>query len=93
MCFAGLPDEDGRYQILEIHTRKLRENKKLALDVDISELAKSTRNFSGAELEGLVRSSESTAMNRLIAVSKLRGGDWGRERDTDNKKSRTETCF
>ena len=37
-------------------------------NVDIEELAKKTRNFSGAELEGLVRSATSTAMNRIIKV-------------------------
>ncbi|KAK2193402.1 hypothetical protein NP493_13g06000 [Ridgeia piscesae] len=62
----GLPDEHGRMQILNIHTAKIRENKKLAHDVDIDELASETKNFSGAEIEGLIRAATSTAMNRLI---------------------------
>ncbi len=33
----------------------------LAADVDLEDLAKRTRNFSGAEIEGLVRSAQSTA--------------------------------
>lgn len=65
----GLPDENGRLQILNIHTEKLRENQKLAPDVSIDELATVTKNFSGAELEGLVRAAASTAMNRLIKAT------------------------
>ena len=66
---SGLPDEKGRIEILQIHTARQRENNKLDEDVDILELARKTRNFSGAELEGLVRSATSTAMNRIIQVS------------------------
>lgn len=40
----------------------------LAPDVEIKELAAETKNYSGAELEGLVRAAQSTAMNRHIKV-------------------------
>lgn len=65
----SLPDEPGRVQILNIHTSQIKENEKLASDVDIAELAEKTKNFSGAELAGLVRAAASTAMNRHIKVS------------------------
>uniref|UniRef100_A0A3P8WAB1 Vesicle-fusing ATPase n=1 Tax=Cynoglossus semilaevis TaxID=244447 RepID=A0A3P8WAB1_CYNSE len=65
----GLPDEKGRIQILHIHTTKMRQYELLARDVDIQELAVETKNFSGAELEGLVRAAQSTAMNRHIKAS------------------------
>ncbi|XP_033911525.1 vesicle-fusing ATPase isoform X2 [Acipenser ruthenus] len=65
----GLPDEKGRVQILHIHTVKMREFNLLASDVDVAELAVETKNYSGAELEGLVRAAQSTAMNRHIKAS------------------------
>lgn len=43
----------------------------LASDVDVKELAAETKNYSGAELEGLVRAAQSTAMNRHIKVTQL----------------------
>ncbi|XP_018554018.1 vesicle-fusing ATPase isoform X1 [Lates calcarifer] len=65
----GLPDEKGRVQILTIHTNKMRSFNLLALDVNIKELAAETKNYSGAELEGLVRAAQSTAMNRHIKAT------------------------
>lgn len=62
----SLPDEHGRQQILKIHTAKARENGRLAADVDLKELAKHTRNFSGAEIQGLVKSATSFALQRHI---------------------------
>lgn len=68
----SLPNEEGRIQILAIHTAKMKQYKKLAPDVNINELATLTKNFSGAEIEGLVRAAQSTAMNRLVkATSKV----------------------
>jgi len=46
-----LPDEKGRVQILRIHTNSAAKNGYLASDVDLSELAQLTKNFSGAEIE------------------------------------------
>ena len=50
----------------------MRTHSKLAPDVDLSELSVQTKNFSGAEIEGLVRAAQSTAMNRLIKVKWFR---------------------
>lgn len=60
----SLPDEKGRGQILKIHTSKMRENGRIASDVDLDELAGLTKNFSGAELNGLAKSAASFAFNR-----------------------------
>jgi len=68
----ALPKEKGRCQILNIHTRKMRANGKMDADVNLEELAGITKNFSGAELEGLVRAAQSCALNRLVkAASKV----------------------
>jgi len=66
----GLPKEQGRSQILNIHTQKMKSNGKLSKDVDLNELAKLTKNFSGAELSGLVRASQAGALNRLVKAGK-----------------------
>ncbi len=73
-----LPDEEGRHQILGIKTKKMRENGALAPDVDLHKLAKLTKNFSGAELEGLVKSATSFALSRHIKVGTVGQikGDW-----------------
>ena len=47
----------------------MRKNEKLGHDVDLVELAQLTKNFSGAEIEGLVRAAQSCALNRLVKAS------------------------
>uniref|UniRef100_A0A803MHD3 Vesicle-fusing ATPase n=1 Tax=Chenopodium quinoa TaxID=63459 RepID=A0A803MHD3_CHEQI len=67
----SLPDEAGRFQILEIHTTKMKENSFLAPDVNLAELAARTKNYSGAELEGVVKSAVSYALNRQLNMDDL----------------------
>jgi vesicle-fusing ATPase len=67
----SLPDENGRLQILQIHTKKMKENSFLAPDVNLQELAARTKNYSGAELEGVVKSAVSYALNRQISPDDL----------------------
>ena len=64
----SLPDEAGRQQILTIHTNKMRTNGVMADDVNVTELAALTKNFSGAEIGGLVKSATSFAFNRHVKV-------------------------
>ncbi|KAG8624024.1 hypothetical protein KVT40_009000 [Elsinoe batatas] len=64
----SLPDEHGRAQIFKIHTAQMAKNDVMGSDVDLLELAKRTRNFSGAEISGLVKSASSFAFNRHIKV-------------------------
>merc|ERR1719433_375585 len=67
----SLPDEDGRQQILNIHTKSMRSAGYLDPSVSIEALAAKTKNFSGAELEGLIRSASSFALNRKVNVTDL----------------------
>ncbi|KAK7696285.1 hypothetical protein QCA50_000939 [Cerrena zonata] len=69
----SLPDEKGRYQILTIHTAKMRTNKVMDHDVDLAELAALTKNFSGAEIGGLVKSATSFAFSRHVKVGTMAG--------------------
>ncbi|MBS7554282.1 CDC48 family AAA ATPase [Ancylobacter dichloromethanicus] len=59
---VGVPDENGRREILEIHTRGMP----LAADVDLSRLAFRTPGFVGADLAALCREAAMSALRRLI---------------------------
>ena len=63
----GLPDEKGRQQIFNIHTKKMRENKVLDDDVDLAELAKITKNYTGADIESMVKLACSNALSQGLS--------------------------
>ncbi|KAH0840245.1 P-loop containing nucleoside triphosphate hydrolase protein [Lanmaoa asiatica] len=69
----SLPDAEGRYQILRIHTAKMRTNKVMDNDVNLQELAQLMKNYSGAEIEGFVKSATSFAFNRHVKVGTFAG--------------------
>lgn len=71
----NLPDEAGRQQIISIQTAKMRTNGVMDPDVDLMELASLTKNFSGAEIAGLVKSATSFAFNRHVKVGTMAGID------------------
>ncbi|TDA26960.1 MAG: AAA family ATPase [Archaeoglobi archaeon] len=58
----GVPDRDGRKEILEIHTRKMP----LAEDVNLDELADLTHGFVGADLEALCKEAAMHALRRVL---------------------------
>jgi vesicle-fusing ATPase len=82
----SLPNEQGRLEILNIHTKKIRENSKLADDVDLRYVARHSKNFSGAELEGLVRLARSYAFDTVINFAKVAGTGVGAAPDLDTVK-------
>jgi transitional endoplasmic reticulum ATPase len=59
---VGVPDEQGRAEILEIHTRGMP----LAPDVDLSDLARRTYGFVGADLASLCREAAMEAVRRIM---------------------------
>lgn len=61
---VGLPDEHGRFQILQIHTKTMTKNKLLGNDVNLNFLAKNLKNYTGAEIEAVIKSASSYALNR-----------------------------
>ncbi len=58
----GVPDLDGRREILGIHTRGMP----LASDVDLQELARTTYGFVGADLASLAREAAIEALRRHL---------------------------
>jgi len=62
ILLVNAPEEEGRETILKIHTKKMP----LAKDVNISELAKKTIGYTGADLEGFVREAALLALRENI---------------------------
>jgi vesicle-fusing ATPase len=62
----GLPSESGRQEILTIHTKRMVENNLLEKDVDLAEIARLTKNYTGSELEALVKRASTYALNKGI---------------------------
>ena len=68
---VGLPDEEGRVQILNIHTGEMRKSGLLGEDVSVPELASRTKNYTGAELEAVVKAAASYVFERQVDMSDL----------------------
>jgi transitional endoplasmic reticulum ATPase len=58
----GVPDKQGRYEILQIHTR----NMPLAEDVDLKHLADVTHGYTGADISSLSREAAMKALRRYM---------------------------
>mmetsp|Transcript_11995 Transcript_11995/g.34659 ORF Transcript_11995/g.34659 Transcript_11995/m.34659 type:complete len:748 (-) Transcript_11995:64-2307(-) len=69
----GLPDTKGRMQILNIHTKNMRDAKRITPEAmkKLPYVAEKTKNFSGAEIEGLVKAASSYALTRCVDVKNL----------------------
>ncbi|HDD72410.1 MAG TPA: AAA family ATPase, partial [Candidatus Bathyarchaeota archaeon] len=58
----GIPDKQGRFEILQIHTRGMP----LADDVDLKKLAEITHGYTGADLAALCREAAMKALRRYL---------------------------
>ncbi|HST74100.1 MAG TPA: CDC48 family AAA ATPase [Acetobacteraceae bacterium] len=66
----GVPDQDGRRQVLGIHTRGMP----LGEDVDLDALARTTYGFVGADISALAREAAMDAVRRILPKINLREG-------------------
>jgi transitional endoplasmic reticulum ATPase len=58
----GIPDEQGRLDILQIHTRGMP----LTEDVDLASIARVTHGFVGADLEALSKEAAMRSLRRIL---------------------------
>ena len=58
----GVPDRDGRLEVLQIHTRGMP----LAKDVDLEKLADISHGFVGADLQALSKEAAMRALRRVL---------------------------
>ncbi|XP_060193808.1 vesicle-fusing ATPase-like [Lycium barbarum] len=63
---VGLPDREGRLEILRIIVKRMQWAGTLGPDVDLPAIAGLTDGFSGADLEALIQTAFSRAMNRYV---------------------------
>ncbi|MCL1979348.1 MAG: CDC48 family AAA ATPase [Methanomassiliicoccaceae archaeon] len=58
----GIPDRDGRFEILQIHTRGMP----LSEDVDLKKLADRTHGYAGADISALCKEAAMAALRRIL---------------------------
>jgi len=58
----GVPDTDGRYEIMQIHTRGMP----LFEDVDLRKIAERTHGFVGADVEALAKEAAMLAIREIL---------------------------
>ena len=58
----GVPDKDGRGEVLQIHTRGMPLDDK----VDLEEMADTTHGFVGADLESLCKEAAMRVLRRVL---------------------------
>jgi vesicle-fusing ATPase len=65
---VNLPDDKGRKDILSIHTKKMIESGYVK-EINLDEIVKKTKNFTGAELESVVKNAVSFNLSKEIKLN------------------------
>lgn len=66
-----LPSASGRLEILNIHTKQMSSNGYLDSNVHLDELVSLTNNFTGAEIEAVIKNAVSFSLSREVDPSNL----------------------
>jgi transitional endoplasmic reticulum ATPase len=72
MIYVPAPDEKARLQIFKLYTK----NMPLTKDVDLQNLAKVTKGYSGADIESLCREAAINALRRDIEAKEVTPEDF-----------------
>jgi transitional endoplasmic reticulum ATPase len=83
----GVPDKEGRLEILNIHTRHMP----LSKDIDLDKISEVTHGFVGADLQSLAKEAAMSAIRRVLPEIDL--SQESIPRDTLNKISVTMQDF
>lgn len=67
IVYVGVPEKEGRLQILKIHTEKMPLDK----DVNLKDLADKTEGYTGADLESLAREAGMLALREDLNIKKI----------------------
>ncbi|MBS3071264.1 CDC48 family AAA ATPase [Candidatus Pacearchaeota archaeon] len=68
ILLVGAPEEDGRLQVLKIHTK----NMPLAKDVNLEDIAKKTQGYTGADIEALAREAAMLSLREDINAKSVK---------------------
>jgi len=67
-----LPDKEGREEVFKVHTSGM----KLAGDIKLKNIAESTENYSGADIEAVCREAGMVALRKNINAKEVTMGDF-----------------
>ncbi|MEM0354169.1 MAG: AAA family ATPase [Thermoplasmata archaeon] len=64
----SFPDREGRIEIFNIHTQKLKESKYMEDNIDVGKLADLMEGFSGADVESVIQMASLYSLERINQI-------------------------